>query len=447
VITILRGGRVATCDAKDRVFEGDVVIEDGEIRALGPDAGRDVAADHILDARDHAVIPGLIQTHVHLVQALFRGLADDVPLLTWLERFIWPLEAAHDDASLMASAELGLCEMLRAGTTAILDMGTVHGHDVIFDACMRSGIRATSGKAMMDRGDSAPARLRETTAASLFESERLAATWHGKADGRLAYAFAPRFILSCSEALIRGAAEAAKSRGCLVHTHAAEHADERKAVKDALGEDDVAILAKWGVTGPNAVLAHGVQLDDAEIASLAERGTKIVHCPSANLKLGSGIARIDALRRAGVVVGLGADGAPCNNNLDPWVEMRHAALLAKVRSGTTSMPAREVLRMATIDGARVLGQEARIGSLEVGKRADVVVMRLDGAHVAPAYDLFSTLVYACQSRDVAHVLIDGRQIVKDGELSTLDAREAASRARVEALRIGKNASVIGGATP
>lgn len=445
--TLIEGGRVVTCDAQDRVLDGDVAIRDGVIVAVGPDARASLApgapvAHRVLDARGCAVMPGLVQAHVHLVQALFRGLADDVPLLTWLKRFIWPLEAAHDEASLRASAELGLCEMVRAGTTTILDMGTTHGHDVVFDAILRSGIRGVSGKAMMDTGEGVPDGLRETTAESLRESERLAKTWAGKGDGRLGYAFAPRFILSCTEALFRDTVALAAGLSAMVHTHVAEHADERAAVRAILGDEDVAILAKWGVEGPRAILAHGVQLEDAEIARLAATGTRVVHCPSANLKLGSGIARAHEVRKAGVVMALGADGAPCNNNMDPWVEMRHAALLAKVRSGTTTMPAREVLRMATIDGARALGLDGVTGSLEVGKRADVVVVALDDVHVAPAVDVASTLVYACQARDVRTVLVDGVTLVDGGEPVSLDRKQVAARAREEAVRIARRASVL-----
>jgi cytosine/adenosine deaminase-related metal-dependent hydrolase len=440
---LIEGGTVVTCDADDRVLEGDVAVRDGAIVAIGPRAQAALPGPfRVLDARGCAVVPGFVQAHVHLVQALFRGMADDLPLLEWLRQYIWPLEAAHDAKSLRASAELGLTEMLRAGTTCILDMGTTHGHDVIFEACARSGIRAVSGKAMMDLGDGVPKRLRESTKASLRESERLAREWTGKAGGRLGYALAPRFILSCSEALVRGAAELAPHVGALVHTHAAEHADERAAVRQMLGDEDIAILAKWGVTGPRAVLAHGVQLERHEIEGLARAGTKIVHCPSANLKLGSGIARVHDVRRAGVVVGLGADGAPCNNNLDPFVEMRHAALLAKARTGPTTLPAREVLRMATIDGARVLGLDHLTGSLERGKRADLAVVSLADVHVAPATDVTSAVVYACQSRDVRHVVVDGALVVQNGDVLTLDAPGVAAKARVEARRIGRAAGAL-----
>jgi cytosine/adenosine deaminase-related metal-dependent hydrolase len=288
---------------------------------------------------------------------------------------------------------------------------------------------------MMDRGDGVPAGLRESTRASLDESERLAADWSGKGDGRLGYAWAPRFVLSCSEQLVRGAVERARHRAEIVHTHAAEHPAEREVVRDELGDDDIAVLRRWGVSGPRAVLAHGVQLDTDEARALARDGTRIVHCPSANLKLGSGIARIAELDGIGVQLALGADGAPCNNNLDAWTEIRHAALLAKIRTGVTALPARRVLRLATIDGARALGLDAIVGSVQVGKRADLAVVRLDGPHVEPGGDVFSRLVYACGARDVVHVLIDGEMVVRDREHQRLDVERVKATARAQARKL------------
>jgi 5-methylthioadenosine/S-adenosylhomocysteine deaminase len=442
VQTLVRGGTVVTCDATDRVVAGDLLIEDGRIVAVGKVAGALAPPVRVIDARGCAVIPGFVQAHVHLCQALLRGMADDMPLLEWLRTRIWPLEAAHDEASLTASAELGLTEMMRAGTTTILDMGTVRAHDAVMDACVRSGVRAVSGKAMMDAGDGVPKGLRETTRASLDESERLASAWRGKGDGRIGYAYAPRFILSCTEALVRGAVDRAASDGTsLVHTHVAEHPNEREAVRRALGDDDVAILRAWGVKGPRAILAHGVQLTDDEARTIARDETRIVHCPSANLKLGSGIARIADLDALGVRLALGADGAPCNNNMDPWTELRHAALLAKVRTGVTTLPARRALRLATIDGARALSLDAVTGSLEPGKHADLAVVRIDGVHAEPGGDVFSRLVYACGARDVRHVFVSGVHVVRDGEHTLFDAHEVTARARTQAQKLRARAKL------
>lgn len=449
VRALIRGGTLVACDGRGTVVEGDLLVEDGRIAALGEVSEERLRASRgpvrLIDARGCAVIPGFVQAHVHLCQVLFRGMADDLPLLAWLKERIWPFEAAHDDASLSASAELGLLEAMLAGTTTLLDMGTVHAYDAVFDACERAGVRVFGGKTMMDAGEGVPKGLRETTEASLRESDRLRASWAGKGGGRLAYAYAPRFILSCTEELFRGTVERANDTSsrdrALLHSHIAEHPDERTAVRAALGDDDLSVLRKWGFKGPNTVLAHGVQFTDAEIDEVARDGTRIVHCPSANLKLGSGIARVDDLLTRGVVVGLGADGAPCNNNLDPWVELRHAALLAKVRTGITTLPARQALELATLGGARALGMDSEIGSLEVGKRADVVVVRIDGPHVEPGGDACSRLVYACSSRDVVHVMVDGELVVSNREHTRLDHDGVLSRARTQAKKLAARADV------
>ena len=435
----LRGATIVTCDAKDRVLRGDVLVRGSKIEAIG--RVRPKRGVRVIDASDRIVLPGLVMSHVHLCQALMRGMGDDLPLLAWLRDRIWPLEAAHDERSLAASAELGLAEMLLAGTTAILDLGTVHHHDVVFDACVRSGIRAFGGKTLMDSGAGVPKRLRESMKTALADAERLAAQWSKHRSGRIEYVWIPRFILSCSEKLVRGAIERAKDSGALFHTHAAEHPGERRAVQKALGADDVDVLRRWGARGSRTSFAHGVQLDAAQIRRLAADGTRIAHCPSANLKLGSGIAPVAELRRAGVVVGIGPDGAPCNNNLDPWLEMRHAALLASVKEEPAKLTARDVLRMATVDGARLLGHEQRIGSIEVGKRADLVVVRVDRPHVAPAWDPVSTLVYATQARAVEHVIVDGRPVVEDGRLLTLDVERVVRTARSEAKKLARRAGV------
>ncbi len=435
----LRGGTLVTCDADSRVLQGDVLVRDGRIAGIGRVRPRRGA--RVLDVKGRIVLPGLVMSHVHLCQALMRGMADDLPLLDWLRRRVWPLEAAHDEASITASAEVGLAEMLRAGVTAILDLGTVHHHDAVFDACVRSGIRVVGGKTLMDSGAGVPRRLRQSTRRELADAERLERTWSGHPSGRVGYAWIPRFILSCTEALVRGAVERAREGGALFHTHAAEHPGERAAVRAALGADDVTLLRRWGMRGPRASIAHGAQLTPGQVRQLSRDGTRVVHCPSANLKLGSGIARVAAMRAEGVVVGLGPDGAPCNNNLDPWVEIRHAALLSSVRAGPGVLPARDVLRMATLDGARVLGLEARIGSLEPGKEADLVVVRTDGVHVAPALDPVSVLVYAAQARDVEHVFVGGEQVVDSGALTTLDAPRVAATARTQANRLARRAGI------
>ncbi|MGE0324128.1 MAG: amidohydrolase family protein [Polyangiaceae bacterium] len=436
---LFRGATIVTCDAADSVLRADVLVEHGRISRVGK-----VRPSHpveVIDAKERLILPGLVMAHVHLCQVLMRGMADDLPLLDWLAKRIWPLEAAHNERSMRASAELGLAEMLCAGVTSILDLGTVHHHDVVFDACVRAGIRTFGGKSLMDQGSQVPARLRETTAESLRDAERLADAWSKHDSGRIHYTWIPRFILSCSEAQIRGALERALERGALFHTHAAEHPGEKRAVREAIGGDDVDVLRRWGMRGRHCSIAHGVQLTSRQMNQLAKDGVGVVHCPSANLKLGSGIARVHELRQSGVTVAVGADGAPCNNNLDPWREMRLAAQLSSPIAGPGALPARAALRMLTIDAARLLGVDAEQGSIEVGKRADLLVVRRDELHTLPALDPIGTLVYATQSRDVEHVLVGGQWAVRSGALLTLDTDKVRASAKLEAPRLMRRAGL------
>lgn len=413
---LLKGGTVVTVDAADRVFVGDVLLEGGRIKALGKDV-TPTPGTRVVDVRGSIVCPGFVQAHVHLAQVLFRGLAEDLPLMPWLQQRIWPLEAAHSPSTLLASARLGIAELLLGGTTTALDMGTVSHHESVFQAAIEFGIRLTSGKAMMDAGESP---LTESTKASLSSSNSLADRFHrGNAD-RLRYAYAPRFILSCSDELLKQTMREARERGCLVHTHASENPGEVDAVRKATGADNVVALHNRGVSGDDVVLAHCVHLSDAERAILKSTGTKVVHCPSTNLKLASGTAPIPSLLQDGVVVGLGADGAPCNNRLSAFSEMRLASLLQKPLHGATSMPAKTALRMATMGSARVLGRSEELGSLEVGKRADVVVVGLERPHLRPISDPTTTLVYGAEAGDVVHVFVEGQQLVRDRRLVQKD---------------------------
>lgn len=421
------------------ILNGELEIDQGRITYIGP-TREDVGVARVIDAHGCAVIPGFVQAHVHLCQVLLRGLADDRPLLAWLKERIWPLEGAHTEDSLRTSADLGLLEMSLAGTTTILDMGTVHHHDAVFEAAAASGMRVFSGKAMMDTGADVPASLRETTAASLRESDALCKRWDRSHDGRLRYAYAPRFILSCSEELWRALAERSRE-GAWIHTHVAEHPGEREAVFELLGKTDFDALREYAIAGPRVVLAHAVQLTEREVQAVVTDHTRLVHCPSANLKLGSGIAPVWDFWRAGVQLALGADGAPCNNNLDPWMEMRHAALLAKVRSGTTALPAEAALRLATVEGAKALGIDDEVGSLEVGKRADCVVVRIDGPHVEPGGDVYSRLAYAVTARDVEHVFASGVPLVQNGEHTRIDREQVLADARREVKALQSRAGI------
>ena len=436
---LIRGGTAVTLDPARRVARLDLRIHGSLITEIGPELP--VRDDSVIDAVDCAVIPGLVHAHVHLCQVLFRNAAEDRALLPWLRERIWPLEGAHDATSLRASAELGIAELLLSGATCALDMGTVRHHDVVFEAARDLGIRLCSGKAMMDSGGDVPATLRETTTESLSESDRLRDRWEGAAEGRLSYAYAPRFVLSCSPELL-GEVARRVAGGARLHTHASENTEETAAIRAQFGQDNVELLRSLGLLSPRTVVAHGVHLSDAEVMLLSESGTTVAHCPSANLKLASGIADVPRLLAAGVNVGLGADGAPCNNNLDLWREMKLAGLLPRLKYGPAALSAAKVLELATLGGARALGLADRIGSLEVGKRADLAIVDLMRPHLQPVGDdVVTALVYAGQASDVRTVLVDGRVVVRDRRLVMGDERAIVRRGVAEAARTRGRAAV------
>jgi 5-methylthioadenosine/S-adenosylhomocysteine deaminase len=420
-------------DSQRRILDADVAIQDGKIASIakiGRTGGRTV-----IDCKGLVILPGLIQAHIHLCQTLFRGLADDLSLEDWLTKRIWPLEAAHTEESVYWSAMLGAAELLLGGTTAILDMETVRHTGAAFEALESIGLRATAGKCLMDAASN-PSGLREKTDRALKESADLCAKWHGAAAGRLRYCFAPRFAPSCTGPLLRAVSDLAERTGAVIHTHAAETLVELQIVKRDTGNDELAYLESVGISGPRAALAHCVWVDREGIARLARERTNVVHCPSSNLKLGSGVAPIPEMLAAGCRVALGADGAPCNNRLDAFAEMRLAALIQKPRLGPDALPAAQVLELATLGGACALGLEAEIGSIEVGKRADLIALDLSGPHAQPdEADLISRIVYSARAADVRHVLVDGRVVVKDGVLKTAKVEEISRAANAQARRL------------
>jgi 5-methylthioadenosine/S-adenosylhomocysteine deaminase len=404
----------------------DLTVRDGRIdrvetaTARRKDGTNRLHRPQVRDCSGCLIIPGLIQAHVHLCQTLFRGLADDLRLEDWLVRRIWPLEAVHTEETVYWSAMLGGAELVLGGTTAILDMETVRYTGRAFEALERIGIRATAGKCLMDaHPEGAPLELAESTDGALSEAEALAQRWHGAADGRLRVCFAPRFVPSCSGPLLRAASDLAERFDAQIHTHAAETIVERETVLRTTGLEEIAYLDSVGIAGPRAALAHCVWVDGHETARLARQGTTVVHCPSSNLKLASGTARIPELLAAGCRVAIGADGAPCNNRLDVFTEMRLAALIQKPRLGADALPAGQVLELATLGGARALGLEHELGSIAPGKRADVVVLDLHGPHLHPAIgDPVSLVVYAACASDVRDVFVGGRPVVLGHELLT-----------------------------
>jgi len=424
---VIRGGLVLPMVSDGISFRGDVAIRNGRITAVTENTGDDCNAAHVLDASNAAILPGFIQGHVHVVQSLLRHQADGLELLDWLRLRTWPYEAALDGDAVEAAAELGIVELLCGGTTTALDFGTTHDHDRVFQAAERLGIRFVSGKTHMDVGAGAPAALLEDSERSLSDAAALGQRWHGAAGGRLRYAVAPRFALSCSPRLLRGCAELAREHGWLLQTHAAENSAEVIEVRALSGYGNIEFLDSHGLVGADVILAHGIHLDEAEVRRLAETRTTICHCPGANLKLGSGIADVPGLLQAGVPVVLGADGPPCNNRLSIFHEMSLAATIHGLRHGPTALDPWAVLGMATREAAAALHIGDEIGTLENGKAGDVVVVELDEWSVLPGGDPASRIVFGGGPQMVRHVVVGGQPLVVDGKLVGVDTKTLRQR--------------------
>ena len=414
-------------DADTVIRDGAVVTTDDTIAFVG---GREEAAERYPDHERRSfdiVAPGLVGAHVHSVQSLGRGIADDTELLTWLFDHVLPMEAGMGAEAMEVAATLGYLECVESGTTTVVDHLSVNHADAAFEAAADVGIRGVLGKVLMDRD--APEGLLEDTDTALRESERLIERYHGSHGDRIRYAVTPRFAVTCSEACLRGAREIADAYdGVRIHTHASENRDEIATVEAETGMRSIEWLHEVGLTGEDVVLAHCVWTDEDERELLADTGTNVVHCPSSNMKLASGVAPVVDYLDRGITVALGNDGPPCNNTLDPFTEMRQGSLLAKVDSlDATALDAGTVLEMATENGARAAGFD-RLGRLAEGWRADVIGLSTDVSRATPVTDVHSHLVYAAHGDDVEFTMVDG-EVVYDGEPTRVDAERVRERAQ------------------
>ena len=417
---LVKNGFLVTVNPQMDVFQGDILIENGKIAALAPHLN--LTDQEVFYASGLIIVPGFVQTHIHLAQTLFRNSAEDLSLLDWLKQKIWPGEAALNPDSLRLSALLSIAEFFKGGTTTIQDIGIVKNAHVLFETIAETGIRAVSSKMLMDFGDG-PSDLTESTEQALKESLDLLEKWHGYDGGRIQYAFAPRFVLSCSEPLLKEVAGLAKQFRVAVHTHAAENQSEVALVKNRFKMSNIQVFEHLGLAESPLRLAHCIWTDENDRQIMKQYDIKVLHCPSANLKLGSGIAPIPDYLKRGLTVSLGADGAPCNNNLSIFTEMRLAALIQKGLHGPQSMPAQTVFRLATIEGARALGLEQHIGSIEVGKKADLVFIKRNQVHSIPDENIYAKLIFSASESDVQHVMIDGKWVMKDRQLLTINEKE------------------------
>ncbi|MDT3696400.1 MAG: amidohydrolase family protein [Ignavibacterium sp.] len=432
---------IVTVDSKERILKNHFVeIENGRIISIKKNDEKYFSKNknRVLRFDDLTLIPGFVQTHIHLCQTLFRCLADDLELLDWLQLRIFPYENAHNKNSLLTSVRLGLNELLLSGTTTLLDMGTLRHQEVIFEELQNAGMRAIAGKCLIDENDLFP-DFKSETRSELKDIYQLAKTFHNTSNGKIKYGFAPRFVLSCSEELLKESFEMKKDfAGSLYHTHSSENKDEIAEVKRRHKKENIEYFNSIGVIDDHSVLAHCIHVNDKEIGLLKKNNTRVSHCPSSNLKLGSGIANIPKYLKQGISVSLGADGAPCNNNLSIFNEMRLAAFIQKPIHGSSSMDAKTVFKLATIEGAKALHLQDEIGSIEAGKKADLVLLNLNtNTHSISESDdsVYSDIVYSSSADSVHSVMIEGEWKVLNRKSLLYDKKELKQTSKEELKKL------------
>ncbi len=431
---LITGGTVVTITGEN-IDQGAVAIRDGEIIAVGPASELDAAfrATETIDATGSAVLPGLINAHTHAPMTLFRGIADDLALMDWLQNYIFPAEAsAVDEDFVRWGTKLALAEMISSGTTTYADM--YYYEIAIGEETRRAGVRGVLGETMIDF----PAPDNKTWDEAVAYMRRFAAAFEN--DPLITPAIAPHAPYTVSKEHLQQVRAIATELGVPILIHLAETRDEIRQIEEKYSLHPVALLEEIGFLDDDVVAAHGIWLEPEHLDLLQRRGTGIVHNPESNMMLASGVAPVTLMLEKGLEVGLGTDGpAGSNNNLDMIEEMASAARLQKItQNDPRAISAEHVLHMATIGGARVLGLDDLIGSIEVGKRADIIVIDLSTPGIQPVYSVESAIVYAANGADVTHTIVDGRVLMRDRKLLTLDEQailEAAARYRERVLDV------------
>lgn len=422
----IENGTIVTFDADDTIIErGFIVADDGRIAAVGP--GRpDVTAEEVIDAAGCVVIPGFVNAHTHLAMTLMRGFADDMRVREWLEQKIWPTEERLQPGDVYWGAMLGIAEMLRSGTTCFNDM--YWAFEETTRAALEAGIRARPSGVLIGMLPRAEDDLKK---AIEFVRE-----YKSAGDGRIIPMFGPHAPYTCPDHMLTKVLDAARELDVGIHIHVSETRDEVQGSLAEHGKTPAQRLRDLGIFDVHVLAPHVVYPTDEDVSILADHGVGVAHCPGSNMKLASGIAPVPRMRERGVTVGIGTDGACSNNNLDMLEEVRLAALLHKVNSDDpTVINAYEALAMGTRESARALGIFDRVGSLEPGKRADIVIFDLRAPHLNPVHNPVSQIVYAARASDVKATIVDGQVLMLDGRLTTLDEEEVVSKANERADRL------------
>ena len=405
------------------IKKGFIVVRDGKIYKIGKAAQSSfVKAEKIIDARGKVALPGLVNCHTHVAMTLFRGIAEDKPYDKWWKETIWPLEQKLKPNHVYAGALLGCLEMIKTGTTCFADM--YFYEDVIAEAVKRSGLRAVLAPGIIEAGN------RQLGRRMLQEAVDIARKYHHSANERVSIRLGPHTAYTCSPDLLKKTREAASKLGIGLHIHLAESESMAKSLRENVGTSETELLEKVGFLKPDVLAAHCIHLSEKDMQIIKRHDVKVAYNPVANMKLATGVPKIRALLKLGVTVGIGTDGAACNNSFDMFESMKFAALLQKAfYRDPTVLSAEKVLEMATIEGAKALGLERIVGSLEVGKKADLILVDFDKPHLTPVHSVYANLVYSAHGSDVDTVIVDGRILMENRKVKTLDESEVIENAR------------------
>ena len=426
---LVYNGTILTMDDQNKIIpDGLLAVSDNTIHHIGRGEKGSVSAKKELDAEGGLILPGLINSHTHAAMTLFRGLADDLPLMDWLNNYIFPVEGKMDDDFVRVGTLLACAEMIMSGTTTFCDMYLFE--EEVARAAKEAGMRCLVGEVLYDFPSPNYGRVEN----GFIYTEALIERWNG--DSLINIAVEPHSTFTCGVELLVRANDLALRKGVPLIIHLAETKEELEEIDKRFGKRPAQHLKDLGLLGPHLIADHCVHVSKSEIELIADHKVSVVHDPESNMKLASGIAPVPEMIARGITVGLGTDGCASNNNLDLFGEMDMAAKLHKAQKlDPTVMDAQTLIRMATIDGARALGFEEITGSLEVGKRADLIVIDINKPHLIPMYNPYSHIVYAANGHDVRHSIIDGRIVMEDRRLLTLDVEDIIGRSKEKSKKV------------
>ncbi len=443
---ILRGGTIVTMDGRRRIIDdGAIVVQGKRIEFVGKreEAESKYKCEKELDTKGKVIFPGLINAHNHMYQVLARSIGSDLRLLDWLERCIFPFMGFlnEKEEDIYTAELLGCIENIKSGNTYVIDYPSGRS-DVPIKAMIETGIKGCFIRRISDVN--APENVLEEPEEVISECEKLAKRWHGAADGRIMVGIGPSHPYNCSKELLIEAKNFSDKFSTIYHTHTCETKEDLRLCVKYHGKTDVELLNELGIIGPRYHAVHSVWVSSAEINYLAKSGAHVIHNPISNMYLGEGIAPVPEMRKVGINVCLGSDGPACNSNQDIIQSMKFAACLHKVNKlDPAIITAQDVLEMATINGAKALGLERDIGSLEVGKKADIIIVDMEKPHIAPVHDPVASLVYCANGSDVETVIIDGEIVMEQRRMKTIDEQKVIRRSNEVSQRLNEKIKISG----